>query len=1135
MWFNKKSLNKVYVKNFLKNSLLFSKRDTLFFFETFIKKNDLSLLYSSSTVQKNYLKFFQNYLLFFYDKYIFLKQFIKNYFFQTIFIRYVYLSFLNLNVKNNKKFITYIFFYLNLLLKKNYFFILNNKLNIQNIFYKFLNQKVILKFFLFNFYYMNLFDIFIIFYERKLILKKDIFFNLKIELLKTFSVRNLKNLWKFFKFYVKGDLVFFNEGVTWISTKNFLLLKEKKDITFIRSLSFFSIYFFWFNHVFKSEKGEVYSVILNLICNKLILNLKYKINLNYNLNFIFNKYDFNKNLKKDIFNKKKFIYLLKNNKLNSKIFYFFKNKKALGLDYFFKSKDLKNHEINTLNYIFISFFLFKFNLNKNFLKNLKQYNCIFTEKKFISFFFFFFSLLKLNIKFLVNFEDKLLLSSFKNFITFLDFEYLDFLRFYLIQKKNLNIFFLKNEFNNNFLKLFLKVKENSLQFSNKLNLEFLYKDYYFISLKLNKKEIFLLNKKLKFKEKLFYYFLKNNYINFYINKFLFLNLYKLYKLKYSIFYSFIDIKYVLFLKIKYINLILNLNRDNIFLKNKFIIKFIHNLNKNLDYVSFLNDKFNLNFFNFIFFQKILFNFFIQNFYYFFFSKFDIKFDENIKKYVEITNLDIFEEDFIIEKFYSKLDVNWIEKKNEYLKYFLNLQEKNINYLYFFIFFFLNNTVLLNLIKILNKIFFLNFFKNQDLLFNFSSNNFLFLNSNYFDDLKNSDFIFKKYIQIKKRKKVFKKYLNTNIFEKNYKNFIIDLNLKIKEKLYYLNLLKKNIFENIIKNILKYLLLKQNNKNKNKSLYYIFLIVFFSFKLNLNKKKIKYLKYDNELKKRKRLIFENLNILKLYQIWLNNKWLYENRLINYIFKYNVLNIIVDSVKEAAKKKEFLKNDGLYVVDHLNYNNFSNNFCKNCFILSFTSKYVKDFLKIKNFLNLNISGYSIKDIKFIFCTFCGNYKIKIKNLYIKEYFNMKQALLKTIISKKKESLGFIRNELTFFFFNKNKMIVYNNLNILIYKKNSQIFLLKVFFDKKNFYDFWVTKNADKIIFDLFIDDYLNFLSKNRNLYIENKVFFKKIYFKYLNTYYKQTFEENYVNLRKLKKRERKFLKKAKLYEDLKNYSK
>src|SRR5690606_38957840 len=101
--------------------------------------------------------------------------------------------------------------------------------------------------------------------------------------------------------------------------------------------------------------------------------------------------------------------------------------------------------------------------------------------------------------------------------------------------------------------------------------------------------------------------------------------------------------------------------------------------------------------------------------------------------------------------------------------------------------------------------------------------------------------------------------------------------------------------------------------------------------------------------------------------------------------------------------------------------------------------------------NISGYSIKDIKFIFCTFCGNYKIKIKNLYIKEYFNMKQALLKTIISKKKESLGFIRNELTFFFFNKNKMIVYNNLNILIYKKNSQIFLLKVFFDKKNFYDF------------------------------------------------------------------------------------
>ncbi len=916
----------------------------------------------------------------------------------------------------------------------DFFFIQNLFINISTINFNFHNDVEVkdffssefqkIKIYIKNFYLLNNFsnnDKFFIFLNKN---KKILNENLNKEKM------NLKIFWK--KFYLKEKYKNFKYNyIVKLNYLKFINSFQQRYLILMKKTNF----------LYKTNNKYKYKLKKKLLKNYSFFSLNKFIDFQIYFDFLFKKYfDLNIINFKSFFSKKKDLNYYITEFLKNYIFSFLFKYRTNFSRYFFMLKSF-------LNFFFFNNFLYFFNISK--------------DPEFKSF---------SNFKFI--FKNLNLLSFNKNYLNNL-----------FLLKKNNYFFFIKNYFNKKL---------------NEINFSYLFNNF------LNKK---LLNI-LKFNNFLFNYKNNQNSLNFYkislnrniknfkntisINILLFeKNLFYLNKFFYSSF------KYLFFFKIKF---------NNNFLKNltsKFLFYKHFNLLKNklkiVNYNLFNNDflfqpnfqqktfkNSNIFFLKIFEFLKVLYFKISKKIYFpsvFFQFKSILNNINNLNfnsKSSLIYSIHLIKMKFHL-KFFKKLLLNFILKKNKYLKF------------------------------LFTKMFFIYNFKNKNLVFNnfkiISTNkklNFSFIDFKFINKLNTSFFLNSFVLYFNNLNLFFYKFFLFPQFQ-FFKDFFLLLNFQ--------NFKNSSTIINFQKNFLNFLkipydLLTKRHQKKKNLLWVNVKITKRNIYVNLNyniKKPSLYVytagqtSYQGKLKKSKEAV-----ILIGRRLWkrvvINSRKKFNDSLF---FKFEKINILFSNFNLLKKLKNtknnyyftFLKSTLLNFKKILNFKNTEKFKLKNLIL-----KYKLNFFIVKN--KLNLLNYSKKNIKCFFNNLIYNvnkhyyYKL-LKNVKKLNFNNKKQKkiylilLTKSLKKKKKKKLFFLN-------LGEKKKLKIIKKNLIFKKKNLYLKknLSKLFFFK---YKFFFNSKFNRFLFFNRRRRPLYFIKKRRrvrSLYLSyfNYINYKiKIYFK------------------------------------------
>lgn len=358
------------------------------------------------------------------------------------------------------------------------------------------------------------------------------------------------------------------------------------------------------------------------------------------------------------------------------------------------------------------------------------------------------------------------------------------------------------------------------------------------------------------------------------------------------------------------------------------------------------------------------------------------------------------------------------------------------------------------------------------------------------------------------------FFNNKIYLKNRTKINVNQNLlnckKKKEKSFYYNTIKKNIYIYWKINQNTFLI---NKKNKNKKIYYFFVekqknLLFLFNKINFINKNNSIIKWSNKINKKSIYIFYktflfilHTNFSQISKLFLfskkNNNNIKKNLKRTNLNKSNLLKQVKFKIYSKLKTKFYF--DKIFIIKFfINYLKNKNSqiykkfFNKIFYFLVYQKQEIYfSFLKISNKNLLNSQFFKIDTLKLVNFLYYSNLNYKKKeNFYLKK--NKKKnliykQLIKNIPIKVEEKKNLSINKFTFFYKKKTKN---SNIELQIYK----IFLCK---------------NLEQNYKRLFFLQYYNFSKLVNSLVKINPNFYKK---KDLN---KKSLEKNIYIQKPLKK--------------------
>jgi len=1177
-WYIRQSLyfNELLVNNFNFFSYNFKK--------VILKKNkkktykNLEILKKKNRILKNFIKFF-NYKFFFYLKFLGLidnqiltiesflnyveksfvltKNFILNLkleflsnFTSTMLIKY--LKSLNYIVEKRVVFVSELNVYINIrtfLSEENYTFI--NLLNIKDIFFfwkKYILQKQKDKDrYLYLLFYKLQWNL-----QNKHYIKKRYFFLIKIYfLLDGLKVQltsidyNLKKknilLFLIKNFLLKKEKDKFNyKIVQFIDYKNSQILDNKKNLLLL------NIYVYYFENFLQEEllvDKSYFKKISNSYVSKRIkiklfrilfiiflkLSKKFKIKFKRKLHKFFYTYYYFMVLNNSDF------YRMEKDKIKNKYF-FFEWTEFFILKFFnVVSQQLINNINLVINYRFDLLYKSMFIWYQRYWKNkwlILNKKLVKKEKLFFK------SVIKLKNITNTNMQ---IFSELYDLYLFDNYKYLTISNkniFLKLKLKFLNYFFYKNKkkkkkkvknFNFNFLTFFslLKSKKN-VYLNNNLRLKFsmlkvnkIYNYLYFFNFLKKRNKIALT--KLTFFDMSFVYLTEGLWKD--IKKFLMYFIFNLRSLFINKYFSNKNILNKFVLK-KNIHLFrfYRLNIYNYKKKKTALIKL------NFSSSNLVFDDSAIIFTKVLFYNSVFFysdNIFI----------FNLVHDLNLD-----TSLHIYNENFLKEFNIYTIDSNWIKNKSNLIEEKFMLKKERCNVLEIF----KTNTVL----NIPSKHFLYNlswdknnFFINTFHLFEkYYSIYFLktFLYLDVFERTLRTIFKSRSLKRIKKLKKtVFMEFKKNSFFGFNMKIFFRDIKyfwLNIKKNIFILNPLNGFASNDLQDNLSNLLFnfdsidnISWNQRNSMNSiimcLFHVnlmFLNIYF-YNLKIDKKFM-----DKSIEKFKRKYYILYNKLKTTKIFLNT-----NKIIKNNEKFNKKN-----------KNLVLKNKK---IDLFNYNSTrlidKNNICSSCNVMFITKDYYIFLNKLRNKINIKslLKTKYYLEVNFIYCKYCGNYKLFINKEFIISMKNLKEVYLNLILNKKvNNSIFVLQNKLYHFSKLTNFCFLFKPLNFLILKNKSDLLNLFIIFEIKSLRNkrgnyslnnmHWVNIAFLHILkkFFLFFSKYANLMRKTVDKLDDVAVEFerkKKKLYAHLDKYLKEDWEITKIKRRKKLKADIKFWKELK----------